>query len=92
MRPYAGEGFYQRIGVKPAINPRSWVTVLGGGIIPPPVVKAMEEAQSLVRELLEVPEGYSILFIQGGASLEFIMAPYNLMKVVFPFNTHVNIE
>jgi len=44
-------------------------------------VKVMEEAQSLVRELMEVPEGYSILFIQGGASLEFIMAPYNLMKV-----------
>lgn len=43
-------------------------------------VKVMEEAQNLVRELMEVPEGYSILFIQGGASLEFVMTPYNLMK------------
>ncbi len=43
-------------------------------------VKVMEEAQSLVRELLNVPEGYSILFLQGGASLEFVMVPFNLMK------------
>ncbi len=43
-------------------------------------VAVMERAQSLVRELLKVPEGYSILFLQGGASLEFVMVPYNLMK------------
>ncbi|MDP7430271.1 MAG: 3-phosphoserine/phosphohydroxythreonine transaminase, partial [Flavobacteriales bacterium] len=30
--------------------------------------------------LLEVPEGYSVLFLQGGASLEFLMVPFNLMK------------
>ena len=40
----------------------------------------MEKAQALVKELLGVPEGYSILFLQGGASLEFVMVPYNLMK------------
>jgi phosphoserine aminotransferase len=43
-------------------------------------VAVMEEAQSLVKELLNVPEGYSVLFLQGGASLQFLMAPYNLMK------------
>lgn len=43
-------------------------------------VAVMEKAQALVKELLEVPEGYSVLFLQGGASLEFIMVPYNLMK------------
>ena len=43
-------------------------------------VKVMEEAQALVRELMEVPAGYSVLFLQGGASLEFITVPYNLMK------------
>ncbi|HAD97608.1 MAG TPA: 3-phosphoserine/phosphohydroxythreonine transaminase [Cryomorphaceae bacterium] len=43
-------------------------------------VAVMEKAQELVRELLKVPEGYSILFLQGGASLEFVMVPYNLMK------------
>ncbi|PKP12921.1 MAG: 3-phosphoserine/phosphohydroxythreonine transaminase, partial [Bacteroidetes bacterium HGW-Bacteroidetes-3] len=31
--------------------------------------------------LLNLPEGYSVLFLQGGASLEFLMVPYNLLKV-----------
>ena len=43
-------------------------------------VAVMENARSLVKELLEVPEGYSVLFLQGGASLEFLMVPYNLMN------------
>ncbi|MDR9374518.1 MAG: 3-phosphoserine/phosphohydroxythreonine transaminase [Schleiferiaceae bacterium] len=44
-------------------------------------VAVMERAQALVRELLDVPEGYSVLFLQGGASLQFVMAAFNLMKV-----------
>jgi phosphoserine aminotransferase len=44
-------------------------------------VAVMDEAVALVKELLEVPEGYSIIFVQGGASLQFVMTPYNLMKV-----------
>ncbi len=43
-------------------------------------VAVMDKAVSLVKELLNVPEGYSVLFLQGGASLEFIMVAYNLMK------------
>lgn len=43
-------------------------------------VAVMDEAQSLVKELLGLPQGYSVLFLQGGASLEFLMVPYNLMK------------
>ena len=39
----------------------------------------MDSAIEIVKELLEVPEGYSVLFLQGGASLQFLMAPYNLM-------------
>ena len=46
-----------------------------------PFVDVMEKAINLVKELLEVPEGYSVLFLQGGASLEFLMVPLNLMKV-----------
>ena len=42
-------------------------------------IAVMEEARSLVKELLQVPEGYSVLFLQGGASLQFLMVPYNLM-------------
>ncbi len=44
------------------------------------LVVVMEKARALVKELLSVPEGYSTLFLQGGASLEFVMAPFNLMK------------
>ena len=45
-----------------------------------PFVDVMDKAINLVKELLEVPEGYSVLFLQGGASLEFLMVPFNLMK------------
>lgn len=45
-----------------------------------PIVAVMEEAQQLVRELLNVPDNYSILFLQGGASLGFLIAAMNFMK------------
>ena len=37
------------------------------------------EAERLVRELLNVPQGYSVLFLQGGASQQFAMIPLNLL-------------
>lgn len=40
----------------------------------------MDEAQELFKELLGIPEGYSVLFVGGGASLEFCMVPYNLLE------------
>lgn len=40
----------------------------------------MDESRALVRELLEVPEGYHVLFLGGGASLQFCMVPYNLLQ------------
>ncbi len=43
-------------------------------------VAVMDEAIALVKELLNVPDGYSVSFLQGGASLEFCMVPYNLLK------------
>ena len=46
-----------------------------------PFVNVMQNARNLVRELLSVPNNYSILFLQGGASLEFLMAPYNLLSL-----------
>jgi phosphoserine aminotransferase len=39
----------------------------------------LEEAVKLVKELLQVPAGYSVLFLQGGASQQFAMVPYNLL-------------
>ena len=44
-------------------------------------VAVMEEARALVLELLGLEnKGYQALFLHGGASLEFLMVPYNLMK------------
>lgn len=39
----------------------------------------VDEAAALIKELLQVPDGYSILFLGGGASLEFCMVPYNFL-------------
>jgi phosphoserine aminotransferase len=39
----------------------------------------MDEATKLVKELLNVPSGYSVLFLQGGASMQFAMVPMNLL-------------
>ena len=45
-------------------------------------VNVMETARNLVLELLDLEgKGYTALFLQGGASLEFLMAPYNLLPV-----------
>ena len=50
----------------------------------------VDEAEALVKELLQVPEGYSVLFLGGGASLEFCMIPYNfLIKKAGYLNTGV---
>lgn len=44
-------------------------------------VAVMEEARSLVLELLGLEgKGYKALFLQGGASMQFLMVPYNLMQ------------
>ena len=40
----------------------------------------IEEAAALVKELLEIPEGYHVLFLGGGASMQFCMVPYNLLN------------
>jgi phosphoserine aminotransferase len=40
----------------------------------------MDEAVLLFKELLDIPAGYSVLFLGGGASLQFCMVPYNLLE------------
>jgi phosphoserine aminotransferase len=39
-----------------------------------------DEARALVKELLDIPAGYEVVFLGGGASLQFCMVPYNLLK------------
>ena len=46
-----------------------------------PVMDMISETESLVRELLNVPDNYHILFLQGGASLQFAMVPLNLLDM-----------
>ena len=50
----------------------------------------VDEAVALIKEILNVPEGYSVLFLGGGASLEFCMVPFNfLVKKAGYVNTGV---
>ncbi len=39
-----------------------------------------ENAEALLRKLMNIPDNYSVLFLQGGASQQFAMVPMNLMK------------
>ena len=43
-------------------------------------VAVMEEARALVKEILNVPDGYTVLFLQGGASTGFLMSAFNMMR------------
>lgn len=38
----------------------------------------IKDAEKLLRELMDIPDNYSVLFLQGGASLQFAMLPMNL--------------
>jgi phosphoserine aminotransferase len=40
----------------------------------------MDEAVALFKEVLDVPEGYEVLFLHGGASMNFCMVPFNLLQ------------
>ncbi|HIX58504.1 MAG TPA: 3-phosphoserine/phosphohydroxythreonine transaminase [Candidatus Blautia gallistercoris] len=40
----------------------------------------LDEAEADLRDLMQIPENYKVLFLQGGASLQFAMIPMNLMK------------
>lgn len=43
-------------------------------------IAVMDETIALFKELLNVPEGYSVIFLGGGASLQFCMVPFNLLE------------
>ncbi|MDR2835886.1 MAG: 3-phosphoserine/phosphohydroxythreonine transaminase [Bacteroidales bacterium] len=48
----------------------------------------LDETIALMREILNIPENYSVLFLGGGASLQFCMIPYNFLKTkAFYLNT-----
>ena len=43
-------------------------------------IAIMDETQQLFKDLLDIPSGYSVLLLQGGASMQFCMVPYNLLQ------------
>ncbi len=42
--------------------------------------KIIKDAEADLRELMDIPDNYKVLFLQGGASQQFAMVPMNLMK------------
>ena len=42
--------------------------------------KVMDESRQLVKDLLGLNDNYKVLFLGGGASLQFAMVPYNLLR------------
>lgn len=43
-------------------------------------VAVSDEARALVKELLDIPAGYEVVFLGGGASMQFCMVPFNLLN------------
>lgn len=43
-------------------------------------VEVMDEARAIVKRLLKLGDDYEVLYLGGGASLQFLMVPFNLMK------------
>ena len=43
-------------------------------------IEVVDECESLLRELLSIPDNYKVLFLQGGASTQFAMVPMNLLR------------
>lgn len=43
-------------------------------------VKVNDDARALVKELLQIPEEFEVVFLGGGASMQFCMAPYNFLE------------
>jgi len=45
-----------------------------------PFVAVLQEAEALAREVMGIPSDYAVLFLQGGASQQFIQIPMNLLQ------------
>jgi len=44
-------------------------------------VAVMDEARAIVKRLMNLGDDYEVLYLQGGASLQFLMVPYNLLSI-----------
>ena len=57
---------YKKLGVKPVINARSWVTNLGGSLMPREVLSAMDEASKAFIDIVELHKGSIFATNQNG--------------------------
>ena len=53
------------------------------------VVDMVNETEELSRELLQIPKEFEVLFLQGGASLQFSMIPMNLLTKMLSLITPI---
>ena len=53
------------------------------------VVDMVNETEELSRELLQIPKEFEVLFLQGGASLQFSMIPMNLLTKMLSLITRI---
>ena len=44
-------------------------------------VAVMDEARAIIKRLMNLGDDYEVLYLQGGATLQFLMVPFNLMKL-----------
>jgi len=56
------------------------VSVLSISHRSPEFTAVMEKARALVKELLSLDDDFEVLFLQGGASMQFLQIPYNIMR------------
>ena len=43
-------------------------------------IKIIEDAEADLRELMNIPDNYKVMFLQGGGTLQFAMVPLNLLR------------
>jgi len=57
---------------------RSGIGILEQSHRGPQFEEILDEAEAACRKLADIPQNYTVLFLQGGASLQFAMVPLNL--------------
>ena len=48
----------------------------------------INDAEKMLRELMNIPDNYKVLFLQGGASTQFAAVPLNLINIYYARRTH----
>jgi phosphoserine aminotransferase len=60
--------------------PETGVSILGMSHRSDWFRSVLDEAETNIKQLLNIPDGYHVLFLQGGSSLQFSMIPMNFLR------------